>query len=169
MKRTVLSIEDDAVFADIIAKSLVAGGFAVIKSSNGEDGLKKALSEKPDIILLDIGLPGKDGFELLEILKTSSETSSIPVFMLSRLSSREDVDKCFTLGCTDYLIKTQHHPDDVVRRLNRHFGFEQGFARWEVLVALGVVLIAASLLWWQISNPKAPAPVPSQGVELQTP
>lgn len=169
MKRTVLSVEDDSVFADILAKSLESAGFSVIKSGNGEDGFKRAMSEKPDAILLDIGLPIKDGFELLEELKASPETSSIPVFMLSRLSSREDVERCFSLGCSDYLIKTQHHPEDVARRLNRHFGMEEGFARWEVLVALGVLLIAASLLWWQLGHPKAPVLAPSQGVELQSP
>jgi DNA-binding response OmpR family regulator len=169
MKRTILSIEDDAVFAGILAKTLEAGGFTVLKSSNGDDGLKRAKSEKPDAIVLDIGLPQKDGFELLEELKGTSETSHIPVFMLSRLSSREDIDKCFSLGCSDYLIKTQHHPEDVARRLNRHFGMEDGFARWEVLVALGVVLLAASLLWWQLGHPKVPAPAPTQGIELQSP
>ncbi len=121
MKRTVLSIEDDLVFADILGKTLESAGFAVIKVGNGDDGLKRAKSDHPDAILSDIGLPRKDGFELLEELKALPETSSIPVFMLSRLSSREDVQRCFALGCTDYLIKTQHHPEDVVRRLVRYF------------------------------------------------
>ena len=126
MKHTVLSVEDDLVFADILAKTLERAGFSVIKSANGEDGLKRAKSDKPDAILSDIGLPHKDGFELLEELKASPETSSIPVFMLSRLSSREDVDRCFSLGCADYLIKTQHHPEDVARRLHRHFETKRG-------------------------------------------
>lgn len=121
MKRTVLSIEDDIVFADILAKTFESAGFIVIKSGNGEDGLKRAKNDQPDAILCDIGLPRKDGFELLEELKSLAETSLIPVFMLSRLSSREDVERCFALGCADYLIKTQHHPEDVVRRLNRYF------------------------------------------------
>lgn len=169
MKRTILSVEDDVVFADILARTLEASGFEVLKSSNGSDGLKRAKSEQPDAIVLDIGLPQKDGFEVLEELRATPETSNIPVFMLSRLSAREDVDKCFSLGCTDYLIKTQHHPEDVARRLNRHFGMAEGFARWEVLVALGVVLIAASLLWWQLDHPKVPPSAPTQGVELQSP
>lgn len=165
MKR-VLSIEDDAVFAGILAKTLESAGFEVIRSNNGEEGLKRAVYDKPDAILLDIGLPRKDGFELLEELKGTTETAAIPVFMLSRLSSREDVDRCFSLGCTDYLIKTQHHPEDVARRIHRYFGKQDGFARWEVLVALGIVLIGASVLWWQVAYPKTPAPVPMPGVEL---
>jgi CheY-like chemotaxis protein len=168
MSKSVLCVEDDAIFCDIIAKTLEGGGFRVSKSSNGEDGLKRAKADKPDAILLDIGLPRKDGFELLGELKASPETSSIPVFMLSRLSTREDIDRCFALGCEDYLIKTQHHPDDVKRRLLRHFGMEDGFARWEVLVALGVLLIAASVLWWQLGHPKPPVDVPASGVELQS-
>lgn len=168
MKR-VLSVEDDAVFAGILAKTLASAGFEVIRSNNGEDGFKRAVSDKPDAVVLDIGLPRKDGFELLEELKKTSETASIPVFMLSRLSSREDVDKCFSLGCTDYLIKTQHHPEDVARRINRHFGKEDGFVRWEVLVALGIILIGASVLWWQLGHPKSPVPAQTPGVELRTP
>jgi len=169
MKLTVLSIEDDSVFADILAKTLESDGFNVLKCGNGEDGLRRAMNDKPDVVLLDIGLPKKDGFEVLQELRSTSGTSSIPVFILSRLSSREDVDKCFSIGCTDYLIKTQHHPEDISRRLKRHFGVADGFARWEVLVALGIVLIAVSLLWWQVSHPKPSAPAVNEGVELQAP
>lgn len=168
MKRTILSIEDDSMFADILLKSIDLAGYQVSRSANGEDGLKRAIQDKPDAILLDIGLPKKDGFEVLEALKADAATSAIPVFMLSRLSSREDIDRCFTLGCEDYLIKSQHHPDDIVRRLHRYFGMREGFARWEVLVALGVLLIAASLLWYQLGHPKQPQTPPAKGIELQS-
>ncbi len=167
MKKTILCIEDDAIYLEILTKTLEASGFQVLKSSSGEDGLKRAQAEEPDIILLDIGLPKKDGFETLEELKANAKTSAIPVFMLSRLSTREDIDRCLSLGSEDYWIKTQHHPDDVARRLLKHFGMAEGFARWEVLVALGILLIASSVLWWQLGHPKPPVDAPVPGVELQ--
>ena len=167
MKRTILCVEDDQVFAGIVAKTLEAAGFSAVACGNGEEGLRRAKADRPDAILLDIGLPRKDGFELLEDLKKDPETWSIPVFMLSRLSSREDIDRCFTLGCEDYLIKAQQNPEDAARRLQKHFGVQSGFARWEVLVGLGILFVAASLLYWQLSHPKIPSPVPSGGVQLE--
>ncbi len=126
MSRHILCVEDDKTFADILIRHLQQAGFEVTHAMNGEDGGKRARSEQPDAILLDIGLPQKDGFTLLEELKSDAETSKIPVFMLTRLSTREDLERCFRLGCTDYLIKTQQHPADVVRRLKKHFGLDKG-------------------------------------------
>lgn len=115
-------IEDDAAYAAILKKAIQAAGHDVVHCMNGEDGLNKAGHEDPDLILLDIGLPSKDGFEVLEALKTDPSTKQIPVVMLSRLCSREDVDRCFGLGCDEYLIKTQHGSDDIVRHINRRLG-----------------------------------------------
>jgi DNA-binding response OmpR family regulator len=115
-------IEDDTAYAAILKKALQAAGHEVVHCSNGDDGLKRAGSADADLILLDIGLPSKDGFEILETLKSDSSTKQIPVVMLSRLCSREDVDRCFGLGCEEYLIKTQHGSDDIVRHINRRLG-----------------------------------------------
>lgn len=110
-------IEDDLKYGAILGRHLEAAGFEVRMANNGEDGLKRVQQETPDLILLDIGLPGKDGFEVLEALKADSATSRIPVIMLSRLSAREDVEKCLSLGCAEYLIKTQYGPEEVVRHI----------------------------------------------------
>lgn len=131
-------IEDDAAYAAILKKVLHAAGHEVKHSSNGEDGLKRIMSEGADLILLDIGLPSKDGFEILEALKSEESTKKIPVIMLSRLSSREDLDRCFGLGCTEYLIKTQHNSEDIVRHINRRLGMA-GYSIPEVL-AVGAFL-----------------------------
>jgi len=119
MTPTILSIEDDQTYAEILQKSFERVGFRVLRSSHGEEGIKRAVQDSPDVILLDIGLPKIDGFEVLDALKADDRTSGIPVFMLSKLSSREDVVRCFDLGCADYFIKTQHHPDDIVQAILR--------------------------------------------------
>ncbi|MCC7522814.1 response regulator [Candidatus Uhrbacteria bacterium] len=115
-------MEDDAAYAAILKKALHSAGHEVVHASNGEDGLRRVTAEGADLILLDIGLPAKDGFEVLEALKSGESTKRIPVVMLSRLCSREDLDRCFGLGCDEYLIKTQHGSDDIVRHINRRLG-----------------------------------------------
>lgn len=159
---TILCIEDDKIFADIVCKTLMREGFDVIHATNGEDGLRKAREGMPDAILLDIGLPKKDGFEVLEALKAETGTKTIPVVMLSRLSSKEDVDQCFALGCDEYLIKTQHTPEDVAAHLRRILKFAPGFTLIEGLIVGLVILAMAGLLWWQWSHPKPP-PIPEPG------
>lgn len=121
MTPTVLSIEDDQTYAEILQKNLERVGFHVLRSSHGEEGLKRAIQDQPDVIMLDIGLPKKDGFEVLEELKSDPKTKHIPVFMLTKLSAREDVARCFDAGCEDYFIKTQHHPEDIVRNIQQRF------------------------------------------------
>lgn len=115
--RTVLHVEDDKLFADIIRRALEAQGFVVVHAVNGEEALRRASSA--DVILLDIGLPQKDGFDVLAELKANVDTSNIPVIMLSRLSSKDDVEQCQTLGCAEYLIKTQHSPEDIANHVRR--------------------------------------------------
>lgn len=159
---TVLCIEDDKMFAEIVCKALKRDGFEVIHATNGDEGVRKAMEDAPDAILLDIGLPKKDGFEVLEILKSSDETRSIPVVMLSRLSSKEDVNQCFELGCEEYLIKTQHSPEDVVEHVRKILKLTPGFTVPEALIVIAVILALAGLLWWQLGHPK-PVPFPDQG------
>lgn len=112
-------IEDDTTYASILGKRLEQAGFELLTANNGEDGLRRIAADLPDLVLLDIGLPGKDGFQVLEELKANPSTAKIPVVMLSRLSSREDVERCQQSGCAEYLIKTQHDPVELVRHLKR--------------------------------------------------
>lgn len=164
----ILCVEDDKVFADILGRAFEQGGFEVVLATNGEEGLKKAGDESPDLIVLDIGLPKKDGFEVLETLKADPVLRSIPVMMLSRLSTKEDVEQCFSLGCAEYLIKTQHPPEEVVQHARRLLRMKPAFTLTEAFAVIGVVLIAAGILWWQLAHPK-PATQPEPGnVPLET-
>lgn len=121
-KPLILMIEDDRRFASIHSDVLRAHDFTVVHAVNGDEGLKRAVIDQPAVILLDIGLPKKDGFQVLRELRANEETSQIPVIMLSRLSTKEDIDLAFSLGADEYMIKSQHSPEDVVahiiKRLN---------------------------------------------------
>ena len=119
--KKILIIEDDVFLNELMAKKLIEEGFDVLKAANGEEGLEQARQEKPDLILLDLILPGMDGFEILEKLKEDTETSSIPVIILSNLGQREDIERGFDLGADDYLIKAHFTPDEIVERARAPF------------------------------------------------
>ncbi len=118
-KPRILLIEDDGFLAGIYASHLEREGFATLRAGNGQDGVEMARKEQPDLILLDVALPKKNGFEVLEELKQDAETQAIPIVMLTNLSAQEDIKRCLKNGACEYLIKSQHAPEDVVLHVRR--------------------------------------------------
>jgi len=117
--RHVLLIDGDAFYANIMREHLKREGFEVCHAPSGERGVEEAKEQLPDIILLAIRLPKKDGFEILEALKSDPKTSSIPVAMLTELGKAEDVQYCFARGVCDYLIKSQQAPEEISARIRK--------------------------------------------------
>jgi DNA-binding response OmpR family regulator len=111
--KKVLSIEDDAFLSSLVSGKLIESGFSVITAGTGLDGLSKARSELPNLILLDIMLPDMGGFEILEKLKADPATSSIPVIILSNLGGRDEIERGVKLGASSYLIKSNILPHEV--------------------------------------------------------
>jgi PleD family two-component response regulator len=103
--KKILIIEDDLTTIKIISHLLVQNNFSVEFSQDAEEGLRKVFKEKPDLILLDIMLPGMDGFQLLTKLKATRETSHIPVIILSSLADERNVIKGLEKGASDYILK----------------------------------------------------------------
>lgn len=112
-------IEDDRFYASIVSSRLESLGYRVFHETNGEDGLRKVKEKTPQLVLLDIGLPGMDGFQVLQGIRDDSETFMIPVFMVTRLCDREDVARAFALGANQYLVKNQHPIEDLVHHIER--------------------------------------------------
>ena len=98
----VLVIDDDETVHDMLFRLLSKEGFLVEIADNGESGMDKALELKPDVIVLDVLMPGMDGWDVLTRLKNNPETASIPVVMLTMVDDRS---KGYTLGVTDYIYK----------------------------------------------------------------
>lgn len=118
MDRTpILLIDDDAFLAQIYSQKLESQGFDVSLAGSGEEGLKLAEREVPACILLDILLPGADGFEILEKFKSHPALGQVPIIMVSNLGQREDVEKARDLGAAGYLIKSHILPQDVVNKV----------------------------------------------------
>ena len=113
----VLLVEDDSFLRDLISQKLKKEGFIVIEAVDGEESLKKAATENPHIILLDLILPGADGFDILKKLKEDPSVSKIPVIVLSNLGQKEDVEKGIRLGATDYLVKAHNTPGEIIDKV----------------------------------------------------
>lgn len=118
-KIKILLVEDDSFLIGIYLSKFELEGFEITPAPNGEEGLKLAKCEKPDVVLLDILLPGKDGFWVLQELKKDPITKNIPVIMMTNLSEEENVKKAFDLGAADYLVKSNFLPVEVIDKVKK--------------------------------------------------
>ena len=118
-KIKILLIEDDYFLAGIYLTKFKLEGFEIFLAQDGEQGLRLANSKKPDIILLDIFLPKKDGFAILQDLKKSSITKNIPVIMMTNLSESKNIKKAVNLGAVDYLVKSNFLPNEIVEKVKQ--------------------------------------------------
>ena len=121
MKRVAI-IEDNRDIREMYSFKLRAGGFEVLEAGDGKAGLELIREEKPDLLLLDIMLPEKDGYDILrEINAPDSEIKNLPVIVISNLSNREDFFEAKKLGAIDYLVKSECIPADVLRKVKSFF------------------------------------------------
>ncbi|MDA3839936.1 MAG: response regulator [Patescibacteria group bacterium] len=120
-KKTILLVEDDNMISAMYKTKFEQANFEVLMADNGADGLELALSNKPDLILLDIIMPQLDGFTVLEKLKADTKTKNISVFLLTNLGTEEDIQKGQELGAKDYLVKANLTPAEVLDKVKKEF------------------------------------------------
>ncbi len=120
--RRILLVEDDDAIANVYQMRLQAEGFDVRRVTNGEDALAAAMSYKPDLVLLDVMMPKVSGFDVLDILRNTPETSNLKIIMLTALSQDADKERAESLGVDDYLVKSQVVIADVIERIKHHLG-----------------------------------------------
>ncbi len=117
----VLLIEDDSLMVKMYNMKFSHDGFDVEVALDGEDGLQKAKTVSPDIIVLDIMLPRMSGTEVLEKLREDPHTKDIPVIVLTNLNAtEEDVARCKNLGAKEILMKTEVTPQEVVDKIRKY-------------------------------------------------
>ena len=121
-KKKILLVEDDAALSAVYRSRLEMEGFEIAEVANGEDALSSALKFKPDLILLDAMMPKISGFDVLDILRNTPQTSNIRIIMLTALSQPKDKERAESLGVDDYLVKSQVVISDVVERVKFHLG-----------------------------------------------
>jgi two-component system alkaline phosphatase synthesis response regulator PhoP len=117
--KKVLVIEDDQLLRSLCSKKLMLEGFAVDSAIDSQEGLDKINKDKPDMILLDLVLPGMNGFEVLKIIKSNPDKkiAATPVIILSNLGQESDIQKGKDLGAADYLIKATTTTDEIVDKI----------------------------------------------------
>lgn len=114
---TVLVVDDDVALRKLYQVALQTKGYEVITAEDGDDALEKVAAEKPNLILLDIMMPKRDGMAALKALKDKPETANIPVLMLTNFGQEDLVKNALSLGAADYLLKyriTQNEMADKV-------------------------------------------------------
>ena len=121
MERTVLIIEDEKLIIVSTQMVLEAAGFRVESAMNGEDGISKARTQSPDLILLDIMMPGIDGWETLTRLKRDGDTSNIPVVIFTAREHSRGHQKSAEMGAADYFRKP-FEPDELIELVEKHCG-----------------------------------------------
>lgn len=123
-KGKILLVEDDMALAQVYRARLEFEGFEVAEVNNGEEALSAAINNRPDLILLDAMMPKISGFDVLDILRNTPETTNIRVIMLTALSQPKDKGRAEKLGADEYLVKSQVVISDVVERIKYHLGIE---------------------------------------------
>jgi DNA-binding response OmpR family regulator len=117
--KKILIIEDDQFLMDIYATRLRQEGFEVEEAINGEIALAKLKESPPDLILLDIILPMREGFEILKEIKSDERLKNLPVIIISNLSQREEIKKALSLGAVKYLVKSDYTPSQIVKEIKK--------------------------------------------------
>jgi len=120
--KKILIVDDDEAILKSLVYQFKKGGFLVVEAIDGEEGLKKALLEKPDIILLDILMPKKNGLEMLKDLRDDEWGKDVPVILLTNSSETDKVSEAVNLGVYDYLVKSDWKLEDVVKTVKGKLG-----------------------------------------------
>lgn len=117
-KYNIFITDDDKFLLDMYAVKFAERGYGVQTAFNGKDMLTKLEDGiKPDACLIDIVMPGMDGFELLERLKKEGHCVDVPVIILSNLGQKEDIERGVALGASGYIVKANATPTEVVNKL----------------------------------------------------
>lgn len=116
-KSTILIVEDEVALREALKDKLEREGFMTAEAKNGEEGLQICESVKPDLVLLDIIMPIKDGITMLKELRETGWGKNVPVILLTNLSDNEKVAEALASGSHDYLVKSDWKLEDVVERI----------------------------------------------------
>lgn len=117
MAKKILIVEDDSFLQGLASTKLEKDGFKVSAASNGDEANKILSTDMPDLVLLDLILPGIDGFGILKGIRENPNTAKLPVIVFSNLSEDADVKRAKDLGATDYMVKSNFTLDELSERI----------------------------------------------------
>jgi DNA-binding response OmpR family regulator len=122
MTKKILLIEDEEIMVDILQKKLIMEGYEVEVARDGEEGLKMIRKLMPNLVLLDIIMPKKGGFEVMEEMQKDKTLAKIPVIVISNSGQPVEIDRAQRLGARDWLIKTEFDPQEVLEKVKKQIG-----------------------------------------------
>ena len=120
--KKILIIEDEELLYNLLRKKLITEGYDVSVSEDGQKGLDSMKKDIPDLILLDIVMPNKDGFEVMEEMKKDKNLKNIPIIIISNSGQPVEIDRAKDLGAKDWLVKTEFEPLEVIKKVRKQIG-----------------------------------------------
>lgn len=121
MVQKILLVEDEEIIYNLLQRKLTAEGYEVSVAKNGEEGLENMRRKKPDLVLLDIIMPKKSGFEVMAEMQKDETLKKIPIIVISNSGQPVELDKAKELGAQDWLIKTEFDPQEVIEKIRKIF------------------------------------------------
>ncbi|MDD4902819.1 MAG: response regulator [Patescibacteria group bacterium] len=118
-RKKILIAEDDLMLLNIVTEKLVEEGFKVIQAKDGEEALHKALTQDPDLILLDVLMPKMDGVTMLKKLREEKKFVATPVILLTNVAYGPQIEEAIKHGVQDFMVKTNWKLDDVVAKIKQ--------------------------------------------------
>ncbi|MFA6422881.1 MAG: response regulator [Patescibacteria group bacterium] len=118
-KAKILVADDDVVLRDMYKARLEDSGYEIITASNGEEAMARATDSSPDLILLDVMMPKVNGFDCLDMLKSTAETKKIPVVILTALVQDSDRERGVKGGADDYIVKSETMPGEIIEKIEK--------------------------------------------------
>ncbi|TSC94028.1 MAG: Response regulators consisting of a CheY-like receiver domain and a winged-helix DNA-binding domain [Parcubacteria group bacterium Licking1014_1] len=116
----ILIVEDEDFLIRALQDNLTAEGYTVDTAKDGEEAIEKIGKKKPNLILLDLLMPKKDGFYVLEELKKNPQWKLIPVIVLSNIGEDTAIKRAMEMGANDYFVKSQHPIEEVIEKVKEH-------------------------------------------------
>ncbi|MDD5145413.1 MAG: response regulator [Candidatus Pacebacteria bacterium] len=122
MAKKILLIEDEEIMVNLLQKKLAKEGYNISVARDGEEGLEKMRESAPDLVLLDIIMPKKGGFEVMAEMISDEKLKEIPVIVISNSGQPVELDKAKKLGARDWLIKTEFDPQEIIEKVLKQIG-----------------------------------------------
>lgn len=119
MAKKILLVEDEELIQKLLQRRLGAEGFEVMSAKDGQEGLAAMRQTRPDVVLLDIVMPRKNGFQVLEEMQKDENLRNIPAIIISNSGQPVELDRAKQLGAKDWLIKTEFDPQEVTEKIRK--------------------------------------------------
>ena len=144
--KKVLIVEDDQQISRVYEIQLKKEGISTIVARDGEEAIKLLMKEKPDLVVLDLMLPKKDGFDVLREVRGNPDLSKIPMIIISNLGQADDKTRALELGATEYLVKIDQSILEIIKKIKNYLNIEVKVNHKSLVVLLLSVIIKKGLL-----------------------